>query len=68
VQQRLDLLQEREVLGTTVDLSALEDAFARAAKSYSQRKGVSYAAWREIGVPGDLLKRAGIGRGSGDLT
>jgi hypothetical protein len=62
VQQRLDLQRERETIGATVDLSALEDAFVGAAKGYSQRKGISYAAWREIGVPADVLKRAGITR------
>jgi hypothetical protein len=62
VQQRLDLQRERETIGATVDLSALEDAFVGAAKGYSRRKGISYAAWREIGVPADVLKRAGITR------
>jgi hypothetical protein len=62
VQQRLDLQRERETIGTTVDLSSLEDAFVAAAKGYSQRKGISYAAWREIGVPAEVLKRAGISR------
>lgn len=62
VQQRLDLQQERETIGATVDLSGLEDAFVSAAKGYSQRKGISYTAWREIGVPADVLKRAGISR------
>jgi hypothetical protein len=45
-----------------VDLSALEREFAKVAQAYSQRKGISYAAWRELGVPADVLKRAGIGR------
>ena len=62
VQQRLDLQRERETIGATVDLSGLEDAFVSAAKGYSQRKGISYTAWREIGVPADVLKRAGISR------
>jgi len=62
VQQRLDLQREREAMGTTVDLTALEDAFVAAAKGYGERKGISYAAWREIGVPADVLKRAGIAR------
>ena len=31
---------------------------------YAQRKGISYAAWRELGVPADVLKKAGISRGS----
>jgi hypothetical protein len=62
VQQRLDLLKERESLGAAVDLTAFEDAFVAAAKPYSERKGISYEAWRELGVPAPILKRAGIGR------
>jgi hypothetical protein len=62
VQQRLDLLKERETLGAEVDLTAFEDAFVAAAKPYSERKGISYEAWRELGVPAPILKRAGIGR------
>ena len=62
VQQRIDLQRERETIGAPVDLSPLEDAFVQAASGYSERKGISYAAWREIGVPADVLKRAGISR------
>ena len=62
VQQRLDLQREKESLGATVDLSAHEDGFVAAAKAYSERKGISYEAWRELGVPAPVLKRAGIGR------
>jgi hypothetical protein len=64
IQERLDLLQEKESMGTTVDLSSLEDDFVGAAKGYSERKGISYAAWRELGVPPAILKRAGISRAS----
>ena len=62
VQQRLDLQQERDAMGTPVDMGPLEEAFVGAAKGYGERKGISYAAWREIGVPADVLKRAGITR------
>jgi hypothetical protein len=62
IQERMDLLAEKESMGQTVDLSALEDEFVKAAKGYSQRKGISYAAWRELGVPPEVLKRAGISR------
>jgi hypothetical protein len=62
VQQRLDLQRDRDALGVPVDLTPLEEAFVGAAKGYSERKGISYAAWREIGVPADVLKRAGIRR------
>jgi hypothetical protein len=64
VQERLDLTAERDQLDAKVDLSALERDFTNVAKDYSQRKGISYAAWRELGVPADVLKKAGIGRGS----
>ena len=36
----------------TVDLAALENEFVAAAKGYGERKGITYAAWREVGVPG----------------
>jgi hypothetical protein len=64
IQERLDLLNEKESLEGNVDLSAFEDEFVAAAKGYSERKGISYAAWRELGVPPAILKQAGIGRAS----
>ena len=30
--------------------------------AYAERKGISYAAWRELGVPADVLKKANITR------
>jgi hypothetical protein len=64
VQERMDLQKELEAMGTKVDLSALESAFVKTASKYAQRKGISYAAWRELGVPADVLKKAGISRAS----
>ena len=64
VQERMDLQKELEAMGTKVDLSALEGAFVKTAAKYAERKGISYAAWRELGVPADVLKKAGISRGS----
>lgn len=64
IQERLDLLAERERLGETVDLSGLEADFVKVAASYGERKGISYAAWREVGVQPSVLKAAGIGRGT----
>jgi uncharacterized protein YicC (UPF0701 family) len=68
--QRLQLVQERrdleaEVTGmdAKVDVSRLESDFVKVAKSYSLRKGIEYASWRELGVPADVLKRAGLTRG-----
>ena len=62
IQQRIDLLEAREALQGHVDLSAYEDDFVDVAAGYGQRKGISYAAWRELGVPASVLKRAGITR------
>jgi hypothetical protein len=64
VQERMDLQKELEAMGTKVDLSALEGAFVKTAAKYAQRKHISYAAWRELGVPADILKKAGISRAS----
>ena len=64
VQERLDLLAERATLETKVDLTALETEFVAAAAGYSERKGISYAAWREVGVSAATLKAAGISRGA----
>ncbi len=64
VQERMDLNVELEGLSSTVDLSSLEKNFIKWAKSYSQRKGISFAAWRELGVPAEVLKAADVGRGS----
>jgi hypothetical protein len=64
VQERLDLQAALEATEATVDLQALEKEFVSAAATYSERKGISYSAWRELGVPGGVLERAGITRSS----
>lgn len=62
VQERRDLTVELATMGTFVDLSGLEKGFVRDAKAYSDSKGITYASWREVGVPADVLKKAGISR------
>jgi hypothetical protein len=64
IQQRMDLQAELASKSATVDLVALEGEFVKAARDYGQRKGISYAAWREAGVDAAVLKKAGIGRSS----
>jgi hypothetical protein len=63
VQERRDLQNELDRAGTASDLTNLEADFVKVAKGYSERKGISYSAWREVGVPSDVLGRAGITRG-----
>ena len=64
VQERRDLSAELEAMGSTVDISALEEAFVGVAKAYGERKGISYASWREVGVAAATLASAGIARGA----
>jgi hypothetical protein len=65
IQARRDAQAQLGTLGESVDLSALEAGFVRHAKAYSERKGISYGAWREAGVPAPVLKAAGIARTRG---
>ena len=62
VQERRDLQAELERMSDTVDMEALEEAFVKVAKSYSDSKKISYASWREVGVDAKVLKAAGISR------
>ena len=41
---------------------ALEAAFIQVAEPYSRRNGISYEAWRAVGVEGRVLEAAGIRR------
>ena len=60
IQQRFDVEDKLKAVDDSVDHEALEAAFVDAAGSYSERKGISYSAWREAGVAPDVLKSAGI--------
>lgn len=62
VQERMNLEAELANMGKKVDTSALEADFVKVAKSYGERSGVSYAAWRAVGVPAATLAAAGISR------
>lgn len=62
IQKRLDLEERLVELADEPDLEALEREFVAAAADYSVRKGISYTAWREAGVPAATLKQAGVKR------
>ena len=62
VQERIDLEGELATSDEKVDLGALEADFIAAAPGYGARKGISYTAWRELGVAAATLKAAGISR------
>ena len=66
---RLHLVEERQRLetelthtGETVDLAALEKSFTKVARVYGERKGISYSAWRAVGVSASVLQQAKIPR------
>lgn len=61
-QTKIDLEAELAAKNVVVDLSALRKNFVKHASSYSKRKGISYAAWRETGVSAADLKEARISR------
>ena len=63
LQERLDLQQQLEnENGSGTDLSAIEAEFVQVASAYSQRKGITYEAWRAVGIEPRVLKAAGIAR------
>lgn len=63
IQERRDLDAELAAKNEAIDMEQLENEFVDVAKSYSQSKAISYASWRDVGVPASTLKRAGISRG-----
>ena len=62
IQRRIDLEEQLGSVEDAPDPDALEKGFIEAAKDYSERKGISYPAWREVGVPAATLKSAGVPR------
>lgn len=62
IQQRQDVEDQLESLAEETDFLELEQGFAAHAKAYSDRKGITYSAWREAGVPAATLRNAGIPR------
>jgi hypothetical protein len=60
IQSRLEIERALAEVDRAVDFANLEAGFVKHARSYSLRKGISYTAWREIGVPASALKSADI--------
>ncbi|OFW66068.1 MAG: hypothetical protein A2Z12_10265 [Actinobacteria bacterium RBG_16_68_21] len=61
-QSRIEAEQLLARAESVADMAELETGFVKYAKSYSSRKGISYTAWREAGVPAAMLRQAGISR------
>jgi hypothetical protein len=62
IQRRLDLEDRLADEQELPDLETLEAAFVAVAADYASRKGITYSAFRELGVPASALKQAGIAR------
>jgi hypothetical protein len=57
-----DLQAKLAQLDSSVDMKTLEADFVKIAKRFSENRGIGYSAWRDAGVPPQVLKRAGISR------
>jgi len=64
VQERIDLEKALANIDEGFDITELERDFVSVASAYGQSKGISYSAWREIGVAPPVLQQAGITRGA----
>jgi hypothetical protein len=60
LQTRLDIEDTLSKIADHEDFDTLEAGFVVNAKTYSERKGISYTAWREFGVPAATLRNAGV--------
>ncbi len=68
IRERMDLYARLKALGGQKRLDDLEQDFVAAAGAYSARKGISYDAWRQVGVDESVLERAGIRRAAAPHT
>ena len=62
IQEELDLEAELAIVDEVIDVSRLEKAFIKVARAYGDRKGISYSAWRSVGVSAAVLQSAGVVR------
>lgn len=62
IQKRMDTEDALAAAEGAEDADQIESDFVAVALAYSQRKGISYSAWREIGVPASVLRAAGVPR------
>lgn len=60
LQSKLDIESALESVEDGANIDELAESFVAHAKTYSDRKGITYTAWRQFGVPADVLRKAGI--------
>ena len=62
IQKRINLEAKLKGAKAPLDFEAVEADFIRIAGSYSRQHQISYSAWREVGVPAQVLQAAGVRR------
>ena len=62
VQQRENLTRDSAVGTADFNIEELEAEFVEVAAAYGEKLGISYTSWRDLGVPKDVLQRAGVKR------
>jgi hypothetical protein len=60
LQSKLDIESALESVEDGANIEELAENFVTHARTYSDRKGITYTAWRQFGVPADVLRKAGI--------
>lgn len=60
IQRRLDSEEHLRDLTSLPDIQEHESDFVEVVGEYSERKGITYKAWRELGLPASLLREAGL--------
>jgi len=60
VQSKIKKQKDLKEFESPIDMVALEKEFVRVAKDYNDSKELSPEAWLELGVPREVLRRAGI--------
>lgn len=64
IQERLDLEAELRRLEVLPDIAELEQQFVAVGAAFAKRRGVTYAALRQAGVPTVVLRKAGLRGGA----
>lgn len=64
IQQKMNLESALKANSGDPDEVKVRQEFIKVAAAYGKRHGISYKAWRAIGVPASVLKQAGISRAS----
>ena len=56
MQRRKDLATELDVLNAKTKRTSFEEAFIGVVKNFSERRGIEWDTWRQIGVPARVLR------------